>query len=343
MNNLQTELSLRDLIEVIWKNKLIIIIITSIAIIVSGVISFFVLPPKYQVASIIRVGNDSSEDIQRLNSISETLKSDIILLRVLNLLNLNDEYTIDQLRSNLNVDVIKNTSVMRIRLVGDEPSTITQIVNLLAYEMASRVEVTDLAQKMKEANERLFELEQRIATAKEKYEATSILLEETPEKLITRQAFSQYPYLTSIVGENTGLTTGEIGDLQFESEHINPLYTTLKSRLTDISIELVALQEEKENLNHSLLLYDNRIQELEKPEQSFDLQSESFQTAINGMNTVFISPAIEPENPIGPRKLINILIGTLIGLIIGLLMAFVKHFWYVDRRNDMQHRSSHQI
>lgn len=334
MNNLQSELSLRDMIEIIWRNKWIIIGSTALAILVAGIISFFILSPVYQATSIIRVGNEAEGNTQHLNSISESIKSDVIISRVLDHLNLHEDFTIDQLRNNLKVDVVRNTSVMKVTHSGKDPSITAQIVNLIAYEMSMRVEVTDLANKIQKAKERSLDLEQRIAVAMKEYETISELLRETPEKQVTRQTLSRHPYLMTILEEITGLSSAEIGELQFENESINPLYNALQAKLSEVSIELASMGKERENLVTLISELEQRIWELENGDHGYNLTPQGFQKVINGLNTVFISPASKPEEPVRPRKLVNLLIGSLIGCIMGLLIAFIKHFWNVDRRNE---------
>jgi len=51
----QDEISIRELIETIWKGKLIIVIVTIFAILTSSIVSFFILPKKYSATASLSV------------------------------------------------------------------------------------------------------------------------------------------------------------------------------------------------------------------------------------------------------------------------------------------------
>ena len=63
---MEEEISLRELIEILWAGKGIIITLTVIALIVSGVVNFFVIKPTYQAKTVLAVnqpeGFESSEN-----------------------------------------------------------------------------------------------------------------------------------------------------------------------------------------------------------------------------------------------------------------------------------------
>jgi len=49
------DISIRELIETIWKGKILITIVTIVAVLISAVTSFFILPEKYQAEATVTV------------------------------------------------------------------------------------------------------------------------------------------------------------------------------------------------------------------------------------------------------------------------------------------------
>ena len=117
------EISLRELIETLIKRKKIIIYITVFAVLVSGVVSFFVLHPTYEASMLLMAANgeeptptptgNGNVDIM-LDSISKYPNMDIgtyreqikrpgVMNKTIKDLGLEDEYTIESLADKINL------------------------------------------------------------------------------------------------------------------------------------------------------------------------------------------------------------------------------------------------
>lgn len=150
---MEEEISLRELIEIILRGKRIIIVITLIAMLVSGILSFFVISPTYEARSTLMVsplveknqppGQDSAYDtllsyLSRYPQMSlETYRVQVtnphILNQVIKDLDLNkEEYNQNTLRDMINVEAIKDTNLIRIAVKDHDPEMAARVANTLA-------------------------------------------------------------------------------------------------------------------------------------------------------------------------------------------------------------------
>lgn len=150
---MEEEISLRELIEIMLRGKRIIIAITVIAMLVSGILSFFVISPTYEARSTLMVsplvqknpppGQDSAYDtllsyLSQYPQMSlETYRVQVtnphILNQVIKDLDLNkEEYNLNTLREMINVEAIKDTNLIRIAVKDHDPEMAARISNTLA-------------------------------------------------------------------------------------------------------------------------------------------------------------------------------------------------------------------
>ncbi len=146
------EVSLREIIETLIKGRKLIIAITLIAVLISGIFSFFVIEPTYE-ASITLVTSAATrvETPQMgkgvtgiLDSISnfptptldtyrEQVKSTVILQNVLDELGIDPgKLTRRALAEKINVEVVVNTNLIRIKVKDSDPKLAADIANSLA-------------------------------------------------------------------------------------------------------------------------------------------------------------------------------------------------------------------
>lgn len=325
---MQEEISLREIIETIWNGKWIIAVVTIGAMILSGIISAFLLSPTYEAVSTVRIQVSGEQSQQYLNSLAESLKSDVAINRIINKLKLDKNlYTIDSIRNSVQVSVIKDTNVIKLTVKGNDPSAITSITNLMAFELGARVEIADRSQQIIDSRKRLLEIEDTIKVTTKNQEETMKQLEKTPEKLVTKEALTDKPFLESVLKDSTSANSRDLGAIQMESESINPVYTTLKARYAETTINLAMQLEEKQNLENNISKNESQITELEQQIKTEKLKTMNSERLLSGFNAVFISPAIEPVEPVGPKTLLNIAIAAVVGAMVSTLFVFMRQYW----------------
>jgi capsular polysaccharide biosynthesis protein len=135
---MEETISLRELMETLKKRLRLIVLITVLAALASGVISFFILTPIYQ-ASIQLLVNQSKNDqqmydfnqvqanLQLVNTYSVIIKSPSVLEKVIKDLNLN--LTTEQLNEKITVDSEQNSQVLNVSVQDPDPHKAVLIAN----------------------------------------------------------------------------------------------------------------------------------------------------------------------------------------------------------------------
>lgn len=135
------EIDLKEYLNIIWFRKWIIIGITLLAIIVSALVSFFVLDPVYETSTTIIVGrsNDSEQAIEYndimlnqklVDTYSVVVKSKTVLTEVVENLKLVERP--EQLKDKVSVSPVSDTEIIEIKVQDVDPKLATDIANNLA-------------------------------------------------------------------------------------------------------------------------------------------------------------------------------------------------------------------
>ncbi|RVT63852.1 YveK family protein [Niallia taxi] len=138
---MEETISIKELFQTLRKRILLIISVTLIAMIVSGVISYFVLTPEYKSSTQILV-NQSKEDqsvynynevqtnVQLISTYSVILKSAAILNEVKKELNL--DISVSELNNNISVESTQNSQIMTVSVIDTDPVNALKIANMVA-------------------------------------------------------------------------------------------------------------------------------------------------------------------------------------------------------------------
>jgi len=151
---MEQEISLRELIEILLQGKWLIAALTVIAVVVSGVLSFFVLEPTYEARATMLVVQPKIEPANRddgvlsryLQSIAEStqlsldtyvnlVKNPALLDRVRNRLELDPhEYTIRRMGDMIKVYTPEKTNLIEIVITHTDSELAATMANTLAEE-----------------------------------------------------------------------------------------------------------------------------------------------------------------------------------------------------------------
>jgi capsular polysaccharide biosynthesis protein len=149
----EEEISLRELIEILLKGKWVIIGLTLIALIISGIVSFYVLEPTYEAKAVLSVekyiipttansGLAGLVDVA-LKSADVTTQTYVSLAKATNTLEkVMDKLQIDAqklpvsvLSGRISVQNIKNTDLIEITVKDNDALRAASIANTLALEL----------------------------------------------------------------------------------------------------------------------------------------------------------------------------------------------------------------
>lgn len=136
-------ISLQELLQVLKKRLFLIITITLAAVAVSAAVSYFVLTPVYEVKTTMmaygadkKLESDSNSlteiqtNLKLINTYNDLIKSDKILEKVLNELEL--DMTMGQLAKKINVSNNKESHVIYISVKDTDPYRAAEIANMTA-------------------------------------------------------------------------------------------------------------------------------------------------------------------------------------------------------------------
>ena len=136
---MEETIDLREYFAIIKKRFWIIAIITIVAMVVSGVISFFMLSPVYESKSTLIVNTEKNEETQMITgdqfSVSqklavtygEIIKSRAVLESVISNLKLDSEY--EDLVEKITVSPVQDTQIISISVQDTNPKKARDIAN----------------------------------------------------------------------------------------------------------------------------------------------------------------------------------------------------------------------
>jgi capsular polysaccharide biosynthesis protein len=134
------ELELRELIRIIRKRLWLIVLVTIIATVTSGLVSFFILTPVYQASTEILVNQAQTEglfnqadirtNLELMNTYSVVMTSPRILDIVIEEYTLNKSY--EQLKNQIKINSVKNSQVMSITVTDPNYGQAVTIANAVA-------------------------------------------------------------------------------------------------------------------------------------------------------------------------------------------------------------------
>ncbi|GAA0861347.1 YveK family protein [Paraclostridium tenue] len=161
---MEETIDLKEYFQIIKKRAWLIVLITTIAMIVSGIISFFVLSPVYETKTTLIVNSDKAPgtDVitgdqinvsQKLTvTYGEIIKSKVVLDEVAKQLKIKDGYS--EIEKKLTVSPVTDTQILEISVEDYNPKRAADIANAIPkvftkevkrITKASNVEVIDKA------------------------------------------------------------------------------------------------------------------------------------------------------------------------------------------------------
>ena len=221
---MEEEISLRELIEVIWGGKWLLVSITLAAVLIAGVLSFFVLPKKYEARAAIMLDNKFMEQQGlSLESYRELILTPARRDYVFDELNLEEKnYTRTAFQKTVQTEVVKEAGLVSITATGTDPELVQRTVNLLG-----QISVNDFRQRL------IFDKEREIIKAERMLENINKALVNTPKLLGTTEINTQQGQIILIPA-------------------VNPLYEKLSARWEEINSSLTQLLAEKDYLEEGL-------------------------------------------------------------------------------------------
>ena len=144
MNEMEEQvISISEIFEALKKRWILIVSITLVATLISGILSFFVIKPTYEASTKVFVGKEESSlegyntnDIQMyqklLQTYAETIKTNEVVQAAIN--NTNADLSIKDVKSSLTVTPIADTQILQIKYKNNDPEVAKSILENITNE-----------------------------------------------------------------------------------------------------------------------------------------------------------------------------------------------------------------
>ncbi|MBS8265625.1 capsular biosynthesis protein [Mesobacillus boroniphilus] len=147
---MEETISLKELLDTLKKRLWLILSITFVAVLASGIVSYFFLTPIYQASTQILVNQKQSEqaaynpsvvqtNLQLINTYNGIIKSNRILDIVIEDMDLN--MTAEQLKGSINVGSETNSQIVNISVQNADKKLAVDIANKIANVFSKEVVV----------------------------------------------------------------------------------------------------------------------------------------------------------------------------------------------------------
>ena len=301
-------IELRELMYIILKGKWIVIGITIFSILISGILSFFVIKPIYQVETTISINNKalsglavSSTESYFAEQVTPTFVMERIKSKTLVQMTIdksNTGITKEIFLSNLSIENIPSTNILRISLKNNNQETIVKLLDAHILNVKESI-FEDIYHRLE--NDITFSNSQA-----------------TVEKAKLEDLLKTYRKIAAELNlPNTLLLDAAI---DYNNQYIMN-FDTDSSAIKNIEAKyLIQLNETTSEINSTTSVYRDYVQ------RSREL--EAFASVFNvDDKIVTISPANMPEEPISPNKFLNIAIAMVIGVLLGVGIVIFKNYW----------------
>lgn len=145
MNEMEEQvISISEIFEALKKRWILIVSITLVATLISGVLSFFVIKPTYETSTKVFIGKEetnlegyNTNDIQMyqklLQTYAETIKTNEVVQAAINSTN-NTDLTVKDVKECLTVTPITDTQILQIKYQSKSPEVAKEILESITNE-----------------------------------------------------------------------------------------------------------------------------------------------------------------------------------------------------------------
>lgn len=288
---------LRELVEIIWKGKNVIIVTTIAALLIAALLSVFVLEKKYESKATVQItSNTAAEGIVK-QYIDSEFTNQVFAERIKSQTFINQYFTNEVSSSDLNVNVDPNTSMISLTYSSGNPKESSDVLTILIDEQKKAMadslqnQFTLLADSYTKESKKLSnEIRDLI-----KMYNTTVKSNNLPQILIL-QSMVENQLIVDLTQEQQASLVNIDGEIQNE---LMQLQARIESKSTEYSKVLDQYQSVLTNI-------------------------ESFRP--DPLIKIIIEPTLS-DVPSSPNTLLNIALGLVIGAMIGLGIVFIRKYW----------------
>jgi capsular polysaccharide biosynthesis protein len=329
------EINLRDLIIALWRQKLIIISITLIASIFTGLYSVFMLSPVFHSKLNIVINmpeiyhtkyGDYTLPLTTNQQYINLITSNNIIVNTMKDMGYDaDGMTIEDLKESISIGAVTTVAgveqnCFEVKVAAGNPEEVKKLAQALYDNYIEFLDVMTaegaVAYYTNDYTVKLRSLEVELESNHELLKMNEELLAETP------QTINQGDALKEIQGD------AKTSDFVILENIINSNYTKIES---DIILNKQTINE----IENSISLYNSYLDDLGKEQNDIKAYYESGKfeqiksniVSITNTNVYLPSPPAAPSQKTSPSNTKNVIIGAILGGIIGVFIAFINEYW----------------
>ncbi|HHX12224.1 MAG TPA: hypothetical protein GX731_05325 [Clostridiales bacterium] len=334
----EEDISLKELFMAIWRQKLIIISITLIAAILTGIVSVFFISPVYNSRLNIIINmpdtyhtrfGDYQLPITSNGEYINLISSNDVIIKTINDMGYDPEVlTIEGLRERITIGNPSTTpnveqNSFTVSLSADNPEEAKKLAQTLFDNYIEFIDVLTIKGAIdyyrNQFSTALKSLDVSLESTEKILAKNEELLAETPQTI------------------NQGEAMDEIKGNTNASEYII-LENIINTNYIAIEKNIVENKQSINGIENSMRVYNEYLIELDdiqKPLDTYyttgDIQElDDITVNITTTNIYLPSEPIVPSQKASPNNAMNVIIATVLGGMLGVLVALVKEYWFKE-------------
>lgn len=338
-NYYSDEINLQDIFLAIWRKKILIIVITLIAAIATGLFSVFALTPVYNAKLNIIINmpetyqtkyGDYTLPISTNEQYINLITSNDILRNTIEDMGYDSNTTIESLRDRISIKIENQNTTQNsfeILVAADNPEEARQLAQALYNNYVEFIDVLVVEGAVDYFIDyytvQLKSMEVELETNRVLLEKNTELLENTPMIINQKEAMNEV------------ISSGKISDIIIMENIINPNYTALE-------LDIIEIKQTINTIESTIDLYNSYLDELQKEKDNIsdyyktgefnDLKNKII--SITKSNIYLPSEPVAPSRKTSPNNLMNVVIGALLGGMISVFVALIKEFWFKKEERE---------
>lgn len=297
---MEETIEFRELIKIILNGKWVIALVTSICILLTGVLSWFILPEKYNSKSVVQVVSDTQDTGIITNYVANEFTPEVFEKRIQN------EPLIKKVFEEENIQYEYSLNDLEVETEGNLVSlTYTSNSSKESYEVLNKIISISINEMNLSVQKTLKNLEK---TYSEDAESLSNEIESIIDEynsIVRNNNLPEVLVLQTILNSNI--------ELNITNDQIN----TLAKVSGDLQNQLLQLQAQIETKSGEYRKVLENYQSVKTSLDSFN--PEPFVRVINEPTLV--------SWPTAPNKVLNLAIGLILGITIGLGIILFRYYW----------------
>jgi capsular polysaccharide biosynthesis protein len=327
--NYVEEIDLRELIMILWKQKIMIISITLIIALLTGIFSKFILSPVYETNLNIVISmpemymtkyGEYKLPITTNQQYINLIKNNDVLTKTIEDMGFNSKkVTLERLKERISIGQANTNTEhnsFNVTVSADNPEVSLKLAECL---YANYIEFLDVMIGERAVNFYYNDLTTQINIAENLIETTKDILKKN-EKLLsaTPQIINQPEAIQKI--------QSSVNDYIVIENIINPAYTSLENSI--LENKKIIIENES-----SIVEYTKKLEELTLEKAAIDKYYESGQVDNLKSNNIVQESIFMPSSPIipnhktSPSILKNVVIGGVLGGMLSVVLIFLKAYW----------------